>query len=88
MLPTGWQLIQVQGIDSYVGEVTGEGVRLMFDYGNYSRPLNPEDEHEHEYIVAYEKIGGRDAELKVPAGAPSGSEASYTAATGVTLRKL
>ena len=50
----GIVLNELQGIDSYVGEITGDGVRLMFDYGRYGWNLTPEDEPEHEYIVSLE----------------------------------
>ena len=66
LLPPGWALNELQGIDSYVGEVTGDGVRLMLDYGSYSWGLNPEDEPEHEYLVSYEDIGGLRAKLLLP----------------------
>ena len=83
MLPPGWALNLLQGIDSYVGELTGDGVRLMFDYGWHSWSLNPEDEPEHEYIVSYENIGGREAKLLLAEETPSNSSAPYGAATGV-----
>ena len=38
-LPPGWQLNELQGWDSYVGEIVGGGARLGFDFGWYSRPL-------------------------------------------------
>jgi hypothetical protein len=47
---------QRRGIDSYVGEFTGSGVVLEFDYGLYSSPLN--DAVEPKYMVAHETIGG------------------------------
>ena len=56
---------------------------LMFDYGWYSWDLDPEDEPEHEYIVSYEEIGGREAKLLLPVDSPSNSSASYEAATAV-----
>ena len=31
LLLPGWTLKEVQGIDSYVGEVTGDGTRLILD---------------------------------------------------------
>ncbi len=83
MLPPGWRLDELQGVDSYVGEITGEGVRLLFDYGWYSWPLNPEDEPEHEYLVAYEEIGGREAKLLAPASSSPVNAPSFEAATGV-----
>ena len=84
MLPPGWTLNELQGIDSYVGEITGDGVRLMFDYGRYGWNLTPEDEPEHEYIVSFEDIGGREAKLLLAVDSPSNSTtATYEAATGV-----
>ena len=83
MLPPGWTLKELQGIDSYVGEVTGDGVRLIFDYGRYSWNLNPEDESEHQYVVLWEEIGGREAKLLLAVEASSSTTAPYEAATGV-----
>ena len=84
MLPPGWTLNELQGIDSYVGEVVGDGMRLVFDYGSYGWNLTPEDEPEHEYIVSYEDIGGREAKLLLAVDSPSSSTAAtYQAATGV-----
>ena len=88
MLPPGWKLNELQGIDSYVGEVTGDGVNLMFDYGSYSWGLNPEDEPEHEYIVHFERIGGREAKLLLPADTSSGESATYEPVTGVYFGDL
>ena len=80
----GIVLNELQGIDSYVGEITGDGVRLMFDYGRYGWNLTPEDEPEHEYIVSFEDIGGREAKLLLAVDSPSNSTtATYEAATGV-----
>ena len=84
MLPPGWTLNELQGIDSYVGEITGDGVRLSFDYGRYGWNLTPEDEPEHDYIVSYEEIGGREAKLLLPAAPPSNSTTEpYEPTTGV-----
>ena len=88
LLPPGWALNELQGIDSYGGEVTGDGVRLVFDYGWYSWGLNPEDEPEHEYLVSYEVIGGLRAELLLPVKSPSGATADYPPAIGVYLQDL
>ena len=88
LLPPGWALNELQGIDSYVGEVTGDGVRLMFDYGSYSWGLNPEDEPEHEYVVSYEDIGGLRAKLLLPVKSPSGATADHPPAIGVYFHDL
>ena len=77
MLPPGWQLKEIDGIDSYVGEVVGDGVRLKFDYGMHSWDLDPEDEPEFdfEYLESYEHIGGLPAKLLIsndPTGGHTG----------------
>ena len=63
-LPQGWQLNELQGIDSYVGEIIGGGGRLNFDFGWYSNSLVDDDDPQ--YIVTYEEIGGRRAKLVRP----------------------
>ena len=63
-LPQGWQLNELQGIDSYVGEIIGGGGRLSFDFGWYSSSLVDDDDPQ--YIVTYEEIGGRRAKLVRP----------------------
>ena len=50
-------------MDSYVGEVVGDGVQLGWDFGRYSWDLTPEDEREHEYTASYEYIDGLTAKL-------------------------
>ena len=69
-LPRGWQLNELQGIDSYVGEIVGGGARLTFDYGWYSGSLVDDDDPQ--YIVTYEEIGGRGAKLVIPRGEGEG----------------
>ena len=71
-LPAGWELNELQGIDSYVGEVAGGGVRLTFDYGLHAWTLNPADDPEHSYVVTYETIGGHEAKLLLPVDASKG----------------
>ena len=89
MLPPGWTLNELQGIDSYVGEVVGDGMRLVFDYGRFGWNLTPEDEPEHEYIVSYEDIGGREAKLLLAVDSSSSSTAAtYQPATGVNFGGL
>ena len=65
-LPQGWQLNELQGIDSYVGEIIGGGRRLTYDYGWYSSSLAEVDDDDPQYIVTYEEIGGRRAKLVQP----------------------
>ena len=64
-LPPGWEWRELQGIDSYVGEVTGDGIRLTFDYGGFSWTLDPKDDPDHDYTVIHEEIGGREAKLLI-----------------------
>lgn len=68
LLPPGWTLNELEGIDSYIGEVTGDGVILEFEHGPYSWCPDPEAHPEiyHGYDVSYEEIGGLPALLEVP----------------------
>lgn len=76
-LPEGWELAELQGIDSYVGEIVGDGARLHFDYGAYSWSLDPADDPAHEYNVAYEEIGGVPAKLVWPKDSSEGFTGVY-----------
>ena len=78
-IPPGWRVVQNQGIDSYVGEVLGDGIRLRFDYGGFSWSLNPADDPEHQYAVIYEDIGGIEGKLLIPVDASEGSTGVYFA---------
>ena len=49
----------------YVGEVTGDGIQLIFDYGGFSWTLDPRDDPEHDYAVNHEDIGGFEAKLLI-----------------------
>lgn len=53
---TEFTLEELQGIDSYVGNINGSGITLFFDYGWYTVPsMNlPPDE----YVVTEEEING------------------------------
>jgi len=62
--PSGWQFRQLQGIDSYVGEFTGDGIVLKFDFGRYSSPL--EEEREPTYVVVHKSVGGLRAKIVSP----------------------
>ena len=69
-LPPGWQLNELQGLDSYVGEIVGGGAGLGFDFGWYSSSLVEDDDPQH--IVTYEEIGGLRAKLVLPRGEGEG----------------
>lgn len=62
--PATWTFRKMQGIDSYVGEFVGDGVRLEFDYGQYSNALA--DKKEPTYVVSEEKVGGQPARIVSP----------------------
>ena len=67
MLPPGWELRELQGIDSLVGEIVGDGVRLVYDYGNYSSNLDPANfDQDGAYTVVHEVVGGMEAKIVVP----------------------
>ena len=78
-LPPGWQVVQTQGIDSYVGEVLGNGMRLKFDYGLHSWSLNPEDDPKHEYVLLHEDTGEVERKLLIPKGGSGGFTGVYFA---------
>lgn len=63
-LPPGWQLKELQGIDSYVGEIIGDGVRLTYDLGWHSSPLADDDDPQH--VVTYAEIDGLLGKLVQP----------------------
>ena len=62
-LPHGWELNELQGFDSYVGEVIGDGVRLSFDYGESPWDLDMAAGPPHLYSVLYRDVGGFEAKL-------------------------
>ena len=87
-LPPEWTLRERQGVDSYVGEVGGDGMRLEWDFGKYSWDLNPEDEWKHKYTVSYEYIDGLTAKLLLSTDPNGNTTAEYEAATGVYFPNL
>lgn len=74
-LPPGWNLRELQGIDSYVGEIAGDDVRLQFDYGWYSNSLAEDNDPDHD--VSYEDIDGRRAKLVRPKEGSGGITGVY-----------
>jgi hypothetical protein len=63
-LPPGWEFRRLQGTDSSVGEITGDGVTLGLDYGWYSDPLSAENYpgQAESYVI----IDGQRAKITVP----------------------
>ncbi len=76
-LPPAWKVNELRGIDSYVGEVVGFGVRLIFDYGAYSPQLNYGNDPEAPHSVFYDTIGGVEAKLVTPTGELGGITGAY-----------
>jgi hypothetical protein len=74
--PADWKFHKLVGIDSYVGEFIGDGVRLTFDYGHYSNSL-PDDAKEPNYIVVEEQVGGHLAKIVNPKVPGHGVTAIY-----------
>lgn len=69
---TEFTLEELQGIDSYVGNINGFGISLSFDYGWYTGPATnlPADE----YFVTEEEINGHYKQIVKPVD----SELNYT----------
>ena len=76
-LPELWELKERQGMDGYVGEITGDGVRLIFDHGAYSNRLPYEQDPR--YVVTYEMLGGKLGKLVRPAVGGQGTTGVYFA---------
>jgi hypothetical protein len=74
--PATWKFRKLQGIHSYVGEFVGDGVRLEFDYGEYSDSL-PAYAKEPLYIVSEASIGGHLAKIVCPKTPGHGLTAIY-----------
>ncbi|MFC1640809.1 hypothetical protein ACFL2D_02025 [Patescibacteria group bacterium] len=62
-LPPGWQLEEKQGIDSAVGEITGDGITLTYDFGWYT--ADPRNDSDDENILS-ETIDSREAFIVLP----------------------
>ena len=62
--PTKFLLEPVQGIDSYVGNVNGNGVSLIFDYGYYSGPSTQETDDD--YLVTTDDYNGYYRQIVKP----------------------
>ena len=75
-LPPGWEQHELNGTDSYIagvvvvgdayiGEVVGDGARLLFDYGGSTWNLAPSDDPARTYAMGYENISGVRARLLI-----------------------
>ncbi len=74
-LPPGWDYTPRQGMDSFVGEFNGHGIKIFFDYGWYSGNLDAY-EGNPQYTVSHETIDGREAVVVAPRGSRSGFTAA------------
>ncbi len=63
-IPTDWKFNQLQGIDSYLGELVGPEAKLTFDFGLYSDSLVADDDPN--YVITYENIDGYKAKIIKP----------------------
>lgn len=73
--PSGWKFHQLQGVDSYVGEFTGDGIVLRFDFGGYSNSFK--EEKKPTYVVVHKSIGGLPAKIVSPKTAGHGVTGIY-----------
>jgi hypothetical protein len=78
--PSGWQFKKLQGIDSYVGKFEGDGVRLDFDFGAYSNPLD--EAKSPTYLISEEFVGGFRAKIVCPKKSGHGVTGIYFPALG------
>ena len=69
---TEFTLEELQGIDSYVGNINGNGISLSFDYGWYTGPAT--NLPANEYLVTEEEINGHYKQIVKPID----SELNYT----------
>ncbi|TAL48750.1 hypothetical protein EPN83_03045 [Patescibacteria group bacterium] len=84
-LPPSWKFNKLQGIDSYVGEFVGDGVKLGFDYGWYSNSLAEDNDPKH--TVTYETIGSYRAKIVVPKVVGNGTTGVYFGDLGGEIQK-
>ena len=69
---TEFTLEELQGIDSYIGNINGDGISLSFDYGWYTGPAT--NLPTNEYLVTEEEISGHYKQIVKPID----SELNYT----------
>lgn len=74
--PMGWELYQLCGVDSYFGELVGDGMVLSFDFGRYSGGCL-RDTKKPEYDIVHKPIGGFPAKIASPRTAGHGIAGVY-----------
>lgn len=62
--PTDFNLVELKGIDSYVGNLVGNEITLTFDFGWYTSPLS--NLSEDEFIVTDTIINGHFRQIVQP----------------------
>ena len=75
--PSDWEFHKKQGVDSYVGEFSGDGIVLKFDYGRYSNDLS--DAVAPKYIITQEQVGGHKSKIVYPRSSGHGLTGIYFA---------
>ena len=73
--PPGWEFQQLTAVDSFVGEFTGDGVALRFDFGGYSSDLK--EAKKPAYVIDNKSIGGFSARIVSPRTPGHGLTAVY-----------
>lgn len=74
--PPGWEFHQLAGVDSYVGEFGGDGVTLVFDFGQHSSGY-VKNVKKPAYVIAQKSIGGFPAKIVSPRTPGHGLTAVY-----------
>src|SRR5260370_19566356 len=62
--PPGWEFHKLLGVDSYVGEFVGDGVKLTFDFGRYSSSFD--QAKKLAYVITHDSIGEFSAKVVHP----------------------
>lgn len=76
LAPAGWEFRQLQGIDSFVGELAGDGVVLTLDFGRYSSGYFKNDKAPA-YLIAKKHIGSHVAKVVRPRTPGHGTTGAY-----------
>ncbi|QQR55281.1 lipoprotein [Candidatus Peregrinibacteria bacterium] len=64
LAPAGWTLTSEQGVESYAGTISGDGMSLSFDYGAF---VDDEFKDQNaDYASSKENIDGKDSIIYLP----------------------
>jgi len=64
LAPKGWGFRKLQGVDSYVGEFSGDGVVLTFDFGRYNSSFD--EAKKPLYSIVHESVDEHPAKIVGP----------------------